>query len=76
MIIEKQFRDIIEARLDVLQWSRADLAREMSVSRQMITDYLNGRTRPGPDVIERFFNAVGLVPRLEAEPAPELVGAK
>lgn len=68
-MIEKQFVEIIETTLLERGWSRSDLARAMGVGPQMVTDYLNGRKKPGAEVIERFFRALDLVPELTAYPA-------
>jgi transcriptional regulator with XRE-family HTH domain len=68
MLIEKQFVDIVEERMGVEGWSRSELARQIGCSPQMVTNYLNGRIKPGPDVIERFFTALKISPRLEFDP--------
>lgn len=70
-VIDKQFAVIVTDRLHELHWSRSDLARAMRVSPQYVTDYLNGRSKPGPDVIERFFSALGLRPTLSYETISE-----
>jgi plasmid maintenance system antidote protein VapI len=62
--IQKQFRDIVEHRLAELGWSRADLARAMDDSPQIVTNYLNGHKNAGPETMERFFTALGLAPEL------------
>lgn len=64
MILEQQFRDLIESEMKSRGWSRADLARAMHASPQFVTDYLNGRRSPGADVMERFFSAFGCTPKL------------
>jgi transcriptional regulator with XRE-family HTH domain len=64
LILQKQFRDIIEHELDRRKMRRSELARAMNVAPQMVTDYLNGRRDPGPEVIEKFFNALDLEPKL------------
>ena len=67
VILEKQFRTIVEDRLSTLGWSRSALARRMDATPQFVTNYLNGRNTPGPDVMERFLSALGLEPRLTVE---------
>jgi len=64
VIIEQQFREIVEAELKEKGWTRSQLAREMGVRPQIVTDYLNSRNTPGPDVMERFFKALNLEPEL------------
>lgn len=66
MILEREFCTLVESRLSDLKWSRSELARQMKVGPQYVTDYLNGRKKPGPEVIEKFFGAMGLVPHLTA----------
>jgi len=68
VILEKQFRQIVEAEIAKREWSQADLARAMDVTPQYVNMYLSGRRCPGPDVIERFFAAFGRRPRLDLEP--------
>lgn len=64
MILEQQFRDLVERELKELGWTRADLARAMKTRPQFVTDYLNGRHSPGADVMERFFTALGVTPQI------------
>ena len=67
MILEKQFVDLVNEQLGKQEMSRSDLARAMGVGPQYVTDYLNGRKKPGPEVIERFFSALGVRPRLSID---------
>jgi len=71
VILQEQFRIIVNHELEVRQWNRARLAREMGVKSAYVSNYLNGDKDPGDDVKERFFNALGLRPRLSVEPLPE-----
>jgi len=64
LILQKQFREIVEDELGRRHWSRSDLARAMNCSRQMVTDYLNGKREPGPDTMEKFLSALELEPKL------------
>jgi transcriptional regulator with XRE-family HTH domain len=73
VIIEKQFRDIVQRQLEADGVSRSELARRLGVPPQMVTDYLNGRRAPTGDMIERFFGALGLAPELRCHPVDELV---
>ena len=68
MILQEDFARLVNERLIALDWTRADLARAMGASRQMVTTYLNGHQSPGPDVIERFFNALDCDVRLVISP--------
>lgn len=72
VIIDQQFRDAIESELKARQMSRSDLARAMGRSPQYVCEYLNGRKTAGPDVMEQFFAALGLVPRLTSSPLKPL----
>lgn len=66
-MIQEQFRDIVNDRLAELGWSRSDLARAAGVSRQVVTNYLNGNDpNPGPETMERFLRALGMSPVLTA----------
>ncbi|MFV0442303.1 MAG: helix-turn-helix domain-containing protein [Planctomycetaceae bacterium] len=71
VVIDKQFRDIVNDRLAALGWNRSDLARAMGKGPAYVTDYLNGRAAPGPDVMEHFFSALGLAARLNVEVVDE-----
>jgi ribosome-binding protein aMBF1 (putative translation factor) len=62
--LDEQFRQIVEEQLQAKGWSRSELARQVGCGPQMVTDYLNGRSRPGPGVVERFFAAFGIEPVL------------
>lgn len=64
MILEAQFVEIIESTLSTRGWTRSDLARAMGVHKTYVSNYLNGRQVPGPDVMERFFRALDLEPNL------------
>lgn len=66
VILEKQFRAIVEQELATRRLTRAELARLMKVSPQYVTNYLNGK-KPGTAVIERFLRALGYKPRLDVE---------
>ena len=68
MILEKEFCDFVNGQLKQLKWSRSDLARAMGCTPQYVTDYLNGRSVPGPAVMERFCGALGLEPHLTFKP--------
>jgi ribosome-binding protein aMBF1 (putative translation factor) len=67
VVIEEQFREIVEAKLKDKGWSRSELARQMGVRPQFVTDVLNARNSPGADVMERFLKALNLRPKLAAE---------
>lgn len=67
MILENQFVELVEEQLEKQHMSRSDLARSMGVGRQYVTDYLNRRKNPGPEVMERFFLALGVRPRLSVD---------
>ena len=68
VIIDHEFREIVEREMAARKWSRSELARQAGMSPQMVTDYLNGRRRPGTDTIEKFLAAFNLRPHLVVEP--------
>lgn len=68
VIIEQEFKQIVEAELAKRKWSGRELARQMGVSGTYVSRYLTGRVSPGPDVIEKFFAALDLVPHLSGAP--------
>lgn len=67
VILEEQFRTIVNNRLKTLGWSRSDLARAANVTPQYVTNYLNGRNTPGTDVMEKLLAALKLRPRIVVE---------
>ena len=75
MILDKEFRDIIERELAERGWTRSEYARRVGVSPQTIGDYLHGRKLPGPGIIERFLKPFGLRPHLSVVPDVETVEA-
>lgn len=71
MILQQQFRDLINSELKRLGWTRQRLALQMHVHSGYVSNYLNGDKDPGDDVKEKFFRALGVRPRLTIEPIPE-----
>lgn len=67
MILQEDFRRLVEQQLVEQQLSRSGLARRMEVTPSYVGDYLNGRNSPGADVMERFFRALGIRVRLTVE---------
>lgn len=63
-VIREQFISIVEDRLKELGWTRSQLAREMGVSRQHVTDHLNSHVNSSTETLEKFLDALGLEPRL------------
>lgn len=70
MFIQEDFTRLVEEQLKAKGWSRSELARQMGIAPQIVTNYLNGRNSPGPDMIERFFVALGYRVRLVLEEIP------
>lgn len=68
MFIEREFCDLMEAQMKILEMGRSDLARKMGRSPAFVTDYLNGRYKPGAELMEKFFEAVGLEVHLSVKP--------
>lgn len=68
MLLEKQFCELVERQLKDLGWNRSDLARAMGVSPAYVTNYLTKRVKAGPEVMERFLNALGFEPKLGIQP--------
>ena len=71
MVIDKQFREIVEEQLRQKGWSRSELARRMGISQPVVAKYLNGHTVPGPDFMERMLKPFGLRLRLVVESSQE-----
>ena len=69
VILELEFQRIVNQELELRNWTRSELARKMGVDGAYVSRYLSGKIAPGPDVIERFFRAFGLVPHLTASAA-------
>lgn len=67
MIIERQWREIINAELARLPLSRSAFARMLGVSPQVVTNYLNGHDAPSPEMMERFLRVLKLQPKLMVE---------
>jgi transcriptional regulator with XRE-family HTH domain len=67
VILQEDFRRLVEEQLSDQQLSRSELARRMNVTPSYVGDYLNGRNSPGPDVMERFFSALGVKARIVIE---------
>lgn len=69
LIIQPKFREIVEAQLAILGWSRSELARRTGYKPQMITNYLNDADlNIGTDVMERILSAMGLEPIFGVQP--------
>jgi transcriptional regulator with XRE-family HTH domain len=64
VILQEDFKRLVNEQLAEQKITRADLARRMNKPPQFVTNYLNGDTSPGPDVIEKFFSALGCSVRL------------
>ncbi|TWT49056.1 helix-turn-helix protein [Thalassoglobus neptunius] len=60
MVLQEEFRRIVKDELARQGMSQSELARRMSVSRPTVSQYLSGKFCPGLDVVEKFFNALGL----------------
>jgi ribosome-binding protein aMBF1 (putative translation factor) len=70
VIIEKQWREIVNAELERRGMSRSELGRRIGLSPQNITEYLNARKCPSPAMMERFLRALDLEPRLSTKKIP------
>ncbi len=68
VILQQQFRNLVNNELTRLGWTRLRLAKEMGVHSGYVSNYLNGDKDPGDDVKEKFFRALGVQPRLTIEP--------
>lgn len=71
VILQQQFRNIVNNELKRLGWTRLRLSQEMAVHSGYVSNYLNGVMDPGDDVKEKFFRALGVQPRLTIEPIDE-----
>ena len=75
MILQDDFRRLVNEQIAEQHITRSELARRMKKPPQFVTDYLNGnRSDPGPEVMELFFHALGFRARLALEPIEEPVG--
>lgn len=79
MILEKQFREIVEERIEELGWSRSEFARRLGVGPQYVTNLLNGHDNPSVKKMESILNMLGYTARLEfkkiSEPKKIKLGA-
>jgi transcriptional regulator with XRE-family HTH domain len=62
VVMQANFRDKVHQALEERGWSQSALAREMNVTRSVVSQYLSGRITPGLDVVEKFANALGVDP--------------
>ncbi len=62
MILDERFRTKVEAAMKVHGWSQSELARQMGVGRQYVSQYLRQGVSPGTEVIERFAIALMVDP--------------
>jgi transcriptional regulator with XRE-family HTH domain len=70
MILQNRFQARVKEELEKRDWSQSKLAESMGVGRAYVSNYLNGRSSPGLDVIERFAFALNVDPtELLLEPA-------
>jgi len=67
-VISDDFVEAIEKRRAELGWTKQRLADEMGVGISYVGDYINGRRKPGPEVVERFAKALGMQARIVFEP--------
>lgn len=75
VILQQQFRNIVNGELKRLKISRTQLAERMGVAPSYVSNYLNGDKDPGDDVKEKFFAALGVAPRLTIEPLEKNLAA-
>ncbi|MBX3444231.1 MAG: helix-turn-helix transcriptional regulator [Planctomyces sp.] len=64
VILQDEFRRPVTEELEKQHLSKRELARRMGVDPPYVLQYLSGRVSPGPDVMERFFRALGKTPQL------------
>lgn len=74
MIVE-QFIELVNCELEKRGMTRRALSIEMGVTPQTVNSYLNGHRSPGPEVMERFFTALNLEPKLSCTEVQEKVSA-
>lgn len=60
MTLHDRFQKKIKDALELNGMSQGDLAMKLGVSRQMVSQYVNGAIVPGLDVVERFSRALNL----------------
>lgn len=59
MLLQLQFRAIVIDEMERQGLNRAQLAKKIGCHPNMVSQYLNGHTAPGSELIERFFRALG-----------------
>ena len=69
-VISDDFIDSANARLSQLGWTRKRLADEMGVTRNNVDVYFQRRSKPGPEVMERIAEALGMRLKIVLEPMP------
>ncbi|MGD9713529.1 MAG: helix-turn-helix domain-containing protein [Thermomicrobiales bacterium] len=62
MIMQRRFRERVLERIQVMDITKAELARRMEVVGPYVHQYLSGRNCPGFDVVERFARALEIDP--------------
>ena len=60
MVLQEEFRRIVKDELARQGMPQSELARRMGISQSTVNQYLTGKFCPGLDVVEKFFNALGL----------------
>ena len=58
-VLKDRFIHRVNEILDAEGISRAELARLMGVAQPVVLQYLNGKSSPGLEMIERFAKALG-----------------
>lgn len=60
MILQEEFRSLVKAELEAQGISQRELARLMGMKSPTVNRYLNGVNAPGVDMVEKFFQALGI----------------
>ena len=77
--LRKRFVERVQSAMAANGWSQSELAREMGITRAMVSQYLSGHRSPGLEVVQHFADALRLVnpwnllddkPLLFADPPP------
>lgn len=62
MVLREQFCRKVREALDAHGWTQSDFARELGLSRQIVSQYVNGRKCPGLGVVERMAHCLRVPP--------------
>lgn len=68
MVMQRRFRERVLERIQVMEITKAELARRMDVANSYVHQYVSGRVSPGFEVVEKFATALEIDPSLLVGP--------